>query len=342
MTTATKVFQAAVYVLTPHNYAVPCLAVHFSECGRPPQARHHKKVAALGCLVICAGAAVLGAWLQTWQAGESLFNRGCWRAAHTAASAISKACNSAMAANSHCRANCSTCFIDGPYLDIKPALLRAGCTNANEKAFCNPVASLQACPTHAALHAAATVWWPILLGLFFWVVVRRRQTQPGREPGPPFSETNSETEATARPGLLTRSFHVLAVLQVVADFCSCFALGRLIGQAIVPDTIAGSTAFHTGALCWGYGITAFGFVLLFGPASVFTSFRRATSKTHGWGASCVPAALEGLRRAAAAVFGCGMLVGLLYIVTGAALLVRGPAGYQDIYCWRYTGAAAAE
>jgi hypothetical protein len=36
-----------------------------------------------------------------------------------------------------------------------------------------------------------------------------------------------------------------------------------------------------------------------------------------------------------------MLAGLLYILAGAALLVHGPAGYRDIYCWRYTGTSAA-
>jgi hypothetical protein len=66
-------------------------------------------------------------------------------------------------------------------------------------------------------------------------------------------------------GLLARAFHGLVAVQVAADFCSCFALGKLLGQATVPKTTAGAVAFHTGALCWGYSITAFGFVLVRAP-----------------------------------------------------------------------------
>ena len=239
-----------------------------SPHGRPRGSRIAQgltRIRARARQVLGSGAAVLGVWLLTWQSGESLFNRACWRAAHPA---VSAACEAATAQYHNCRASCQSCYVNGLYKqDVRPALAQAGCTAATTAAFCRPVAAIakdlaKDCPTHAALQAAATAWWPLLLGLFLLAVVRRRGARPAAGVAAERIETAERVEAA---GVLTRAFHGLAAVQVGADFCSCFALGRLLGQATVPKATAGAAAFRTGALCWGYGITAFGFVLVRAP-----------------------------------------------------------------------------
>jgi hypothetical protein len=188
-TTAAKVFRAAVYVLTPHNYVAVCLAAALSDRGRQ-RPRHRKKMAAFGCAACCCAVPVLGVWLlTTWQGGQTL---------------------------------CNECG-DGS-------------------------AAVVECGESLLLQAAATAWWPLLLGLFLLAVVRRRGAHPA---------AGVAVERIETPGVLARIFHGLAAVQVAADFCSCFALGKLLEQATI-----GSAAFKTGALCWGYGITAFGFLLV--------------------------------------------------------------------------------
>jgi hypothetical protein len=129
-------------------------------------------------------------------------------------------------------------------------------------------------------------------------------------------------------GPLSHAFLALALVQVFADFCSCFALGELLELG----TRVGSTGAPS-ALQWGYGITSSGFLLLFGPASVVALFRRAATPKweleDGWSAKWG----DKLNRAVAACVGCIMLVGLVYILVGAGLLAAG----NDIYCTDYTG-----
>jgi hypothetical protein len=224
-------------------------------------------------------------------------------------------------------------------VDIRYGLSDAGCTTAIVESYCHP--GPYDCPTRAALQATATAWCPVLLIAFLFAVVYRRGARPvvdtRAEPG-----IDAVEAGPAAIGFLARAFHGLAALQIGADVCSCLALGRLLGQATIPDTVAGAAGFRTGGLCWGDGITAFGGVLLCGPAISIASLNRALSTAHGWGASYLAAVLEGLWRAAMAIFGVGMLAGLLYLLVGATLLVGGPAGYQDIYCWAYTGTSASE
>ena len=214
-------------------------------------ARGLTRVRAPAWQVLGSGAAVLGVWLLTWQTGESLFNRACWRGAHPV---VSAACEAATAQYYNCRASCQSCYVNGNYgQDVRPALAQAGCTSANTAVFCRPVNSTQDCPAHVRVQAAATAWWPLALGLFLLAVVSRRGARPERA---------EAAERGRSAGILARAFHGLAAVQVGADFCSCFALGRLLGQATVPKATIGAAAFKTGALCWGYGITAFGFILV--------------------------------------------------------------------------------
>jgi hypothetical protein len=102
--------------------------------------------------------------------------------------------------------------------------------------------------------AAKMAWWPVLFGLFLLAVVRRRASHLVAAAIPVLGQAQGA-------GFLARAFHGLAVVQIAADFCSCFALGKLLEQATI-----GTAVFKTGALCWGYGITAFGFLLVWSQA----------------------------------------------------------------------------
>jgi hypothetical protein len=129
-------------------------------------------------------------------------------------------------------------------------------------------------------------------------------------------------------GTLSHAFLALALVQVFADFCSCFALGEL----LEVGTQLGPTGAPS-ALRWGYGITSSGFLLLFGPASVVALFRRAATPKweleDGWSAEWG----DKLNRAVVACMGCIMLVGLVYVLVGAGLLAAG----NDIFCTGYIG-----
>ena len=149
-------------------------------------------------------------------------------------------------------------------------------------------------------------------------------------------------------GWLSRSFLGLAFFQILADFSSCFALGLLLQQWAVD-------AHVPTAMVWGYTITASGFVLLFGPASVVAAFKRAGERTHSairasgrmesriWICRHIPCQAprtgQGhVKRVAAGCFGGAMLLGLVYIAVGAVLLAIG----SDVSCTGFTGTTERE
>ena len=88
----------------------------------------------------------------------------------------------------------------------------------------------------------------------------------------------------------------------------------------------------------GYSITAFGFLLLFGPVSIVASFREtmARHELKSLGFDTVRTIRERVgdvaRRVAAACFGVAMLVGMIYMVIGAYFLVT----KTDVFCNGYT------
>jgi hypothetical protein len=148
-----------------------------------------------------------------------------------------------------------------------------------------------------------------------------------------------------KKGSLSRFFFGLAFMQILADFSSCFALGLLLQQWVVRTDA--EDAFPT-AMIWGYTITACGFLLLFGPASIVASFRRAgqaaatpTTEDARHCARCRRQwhqVTDAFYRVLAGCFGGAMLLGLVYIAVGAALL----AGGNDMRCWAYTGTTERE
>eukprot|EP01047_Picozoa_sp_COSAG01_P027777 COSAG01_NODE_1844_length_9071_cov_95.343067_2_plen_159_part_00 len=72
-----------------------------------------------------------------------------------------------------------------------------------------------------------------------------------------------------------RAFLGLAVIQVIADIASCFALVYL-RQSVIKDREGHDE--ETAPLQIGYTITAFGFLLFFGPLSVLSSIEGACDK----------------------------------------------------------------
>ena len=71
-----------------------------------------------------------------------------------------------------------------------------------------------------------------------------------------------------------RAFLALAATQVVADLSSCFALAALLASTIEQS----ADATTAGPLRVGYSITAFGFLLFFGPLSVATNLEAAVDQ----------------------------------------------------------------
>merc|ERR1711960_47967 len=69
-----------------------------------------------------------------------------------------------------------------------------------------------------------------------------------------------------------RTFLGLAGIQIIADLASCFALGALLAGGIESDQDTPT------ALIIGYVMTAFGFLLFFGPLSVVTSLKGAADR----------------------------------------------------------------
>ena len=168
--------------------------------------------------------------------------------------------------------------------------------------------------------AAAAGCWLLLFGPFLFLAVRRnaqlRRTVHAPEIGTEIEldelgqKTDQLTERKQRRkqgtrGMLAHTFLVLAVVQILADFSSCFALGALLQQWNVDPHLVPT------AMIWGYTITAFGFVFLFGPTTVVASFRRAAAPGGT------------LKRVAAACFGAAMLLGLISVVVGAVILWAG-------------------
>ena len=70
-----------------------------------------------------------------------------------------------------------------------------------------------------------------------------------------------------------RAFLGLAATQVIADLSSCFALAALLASTVQED----ADATTAGPLKVGFSITAFGFLLFFGPLSVATNLEAAAA-----------------------------------------------------------------
>eukprot|EP01051_Picozoa_sp_SAG22_P013723 SAG22_NODE_1570_length_4095_cov_8.591842_1_plen_1009_part_10 len=145
-------------------------------------------------------------------------------------------------------------------------------------------------------------------------------------------------------GPLASIFLSLALVQILADFCSCFALASLLQQANELEQAnehSQQTQFQfqaPKAMTWGYSITAFGFLLLFGPVSVVASYKEAVAlhELTILGFDSVRTLRERaggiVRRVGAACFGFGMFLGMIYMFVGAIYLVRG----NDVFCTGYT------
>ena len=103
-----------------------------------------------------------------------------------------------------------------------------------------------------------------------------------------------------------RVFLGLAVIQILADLASCFALGALIVAGIENEKDAPV------ALIIGYVLTAFGFLLFFGPLSVGSSLKGAADRDKH---SC--------KRLGLGLSGVSLLSALVYIVVLYVLLFLG-------------------
>ena len=146
-----------------------------------------------------------------------------------------------------------------------------------------------------------------------------------------------------KKGMVSRGFETLAFLQILADFSSCFALGSLLEQAAIAKD---DVAHNMRPMRYGYSITAFGFLLFFGPAFVVASYNYVTAPrryqawgelSHGWStAGRLRTTCTWLRdvvpRVAVGCAGGAMLLSLAYIAVGAAAL----ADKRDIYCSQFT------
>ena len=80
-----------------------------------------------------------------------------------------------------------------------------------------------------------------------------------------------------------RAFLGLAGTQVIADLSSCFALAALLASTIEES----ADATTAGPLKVGYSITAFGFLLFFGPLSVATNLEAAIERQQHRAIRCV-------------------------------------------------------
>eukprot|EP01047_Picozoa_sp_COSAG01_P038669 COSAG01_NODE_3152_length_6498_cov_17.406470_3_plen_786_part_00 len=109
-----------------------------------------------------------------------------------------------------------------------------------------------------------------------------------------------------------RLFLGVAAIQVAADLASCFALGALMAGGIEEEEKKPPSALKI-----GYIMTAFGFLLFFGPLSVATSLRSAfDTRQQCW------------RRISGGVGGSLLLLALTSIVVIFALL----AAEIDVFC----------
>ena len=112
-----------------------------------------------------------------------------------------------------------------------------------------------------------------------------------------------------------RVFLGLTAVQVAADFASCFALATLLAGGITEEKDTPT------ALIIGYIITAFGFLLFFGPLSVAGSLRGAANKQKRSGVRC-----------ALATTGISLLGALGYVVLLFVLLMTG----EPVFCNGWT------
>eukprot|EP01046_Picozoa_sp_COSAG06_P054180 COSAG06_NODE_9568_length_1868_cov_46.562465_1_plen_516_part_10 len=112
-----------------------------------------------------------------------------------------------------------------------------------------------------------------------------------------------------------RVFLGLTAVQVAADFASCFALATLLAGGITEEKDTPT------ALIIGYIITAFGFLLFFGPLSVASSLRGAADKQKRSGVRC-----------ALATTGISLLGALGYVVLLFVLLMTG----EPVFCNGWT------
>lgn len=113
-----------------------------------------------------------------------------------------------------------------------------------------------------------------------------------------------------------RTFLGLAAIQIIADLASCFALGTLIAGGISSQKNTPT------ALIISYTITAFGFLLFFGPLSAGTSLRAAADTTKSRAV-----------RVASGLAGSALLCLLGYIMLLFVLLISGKV---NPYCDGFT------
>lgn len=109
-----------------------------------------------------------------------------------------------------------------------------------------------------------------------------------------------------------RTFLGMAGIQVIADLASCVALAALMAGGIEEEAKKPPAAMKI-----GYIITAFGFLLFFGPLSVAGSLGGAFDRSKYW---CL--------RTSSAVAGSLVLCGWICIVTVFIMLIA----EQDVFC----------
>jgi hypothetical protein len=109
-----------------------------------------------------------------------------------------------------------------------------------------------------------------------------------------------------------RTFLALAAVQILADLASCVALAALMAGGIQEEEKQAPAALKI-----GYSITAFGFLLFFGPLSVITSLRGVFDRSR-----------QRWRRAVSGVGGSVLLLAWTCIVLLFVLL----AANVDVFC----------
>ena len=109
-----------------------------------------------------------------------------------------------------------------------------------------------------------------------------------------------------------RTFLGLAGIQVLADLASCVALAALMAGGIEEETKKPPAALKI-----GYIVTAFGFLMFFGPLSVAGSLSGAFDRRKHW-----------CRRMSSAVGGTIVMCGWTFIVVMFILLTA----EQDVFC----------
>jgi hypothetical protein len=112
-----------------------------------------------------------------------------------------------------------------------------------------------------------------------------------------------------------RAFLGLAATQVIADLASCFALAALLASTIEQS----ADATTAGPLKVGYSITAFGFLLFFGPLSIVMNLEAAA--TGRLQQHCVI-------RVGRGIAGASLLLAWGYLMLVVVLLMFG----KDVFC----------